>query len=240
MPINVRDSRDRRADGYESSSTVDTRLDSPPDDYDDDDEYDEDPSASLTHQLAATAQGVREVSKELGRTTVHSRIQHVLIVTKARDNGLIRLTRELALYLMLRQQPYIPHSAASSVTDLSRSSERSDRSNGNGRRGIVVYVDSQLRDSKRFDAAGLQREYPQLFEPIARRRSSSTSASSTSLSTMSSSWSAASANGDSRRKDNEGQLRYWTADLCSSAPQLFDFVVTLGGDGTVLFTSWLL
>lgn len=36
-----------------------------------------------------------------------------------------------------------------------------------------------------------------------------------------------------------GQLRYWTAEMCSRTPHLFDFVVTLGGDGTVLFTSWL-
>ncbi|KAK0441767.1 ATP-NAD kinase-like domain-containing protein [Desarmillaria tabescens] len=27
--------------------------------------------------------------------------------------------------------------------------------------------------------------------------------------------------------------------MCSYSPYLFDFVVTLGGDGTVLFTSWL-
>jgi NAD kinase len=38
----------------------------------------------------------------------------------------------------------------------------------------------------------------------------------------------------------EGQLRYWTGEMCSSQPHLFDFVITLGGDGTVLFTSWLL
>ena len=38
----------------------------------------------------------------------------------------------------------------------------------------------------------------------------------------------------------EGQLRYWTPEMCSNTPQLFDFVITLGGDGTVLFTSWLL
>lgn len=62
----------------------------------------------------------------------------------------------------------------------------------------------------------------------------------------------------------EGQLRYWTSEMCSSQPHLFDMVVTvsnqfgrsdrsklmnetdndlrcgqLGGDGTVLFTSWL-
>jgi NAD+ kinase len=33
---------------------------------------------------------------------VHSNVQSVLIVTKARDNRLIKLTRELALYLMLK------------------------------------------------------------------------------------------------------------------------------------------
>jgi NAD+ kinase len=34
-------------------------------------------------------------------------------------------------------------------------------------------------------------------------------------------------------------LRYWTPDLCWSQPEKFDLVITLGGDGTVLFTSWL-
>jgi hypothetical protein len=55
---------------------------------------------SLTRQLAETATGVREMSKQLGRTKVKSNIQSVLIVTKARDNRLIRLTREVAVYLM--------------------------------------------------------------------------------------------------------------------------------------------
>lgn len=55
---------------------------------------------SLTRQLAETATGVREMSKQLGRTKVKSNIQSVLIVTKARDNRLIKLTREVAVYLM--------------------------------------------------------------------------------------------------------------------------------------------
>ena len=76
-------------------------------------------AGTLTKQLAETAVGVREMSKQLGtlcspalelfdssyclgRTRVHSNIQSVLIVTKARDNRLIKLTRELALYLMLK------------------------------------------------------------------------------------------------------------------------------------------
>ncbi|TGZ80486.1 putative NAD kinase [Ascodesmis nigricans] len=34
-------------------------------------------------------------------------------------------------------------------------------------------------------------------------------------------------------------LRYWTPELCSKRPHLIDFVITLGGDGTVLYASWL-
>ena len=49
---------------------------------------------------------------------MHSHFQNVLIVTKARDNRLIKLTRELALYLMLK-----------------------DRGNG---RGMVVYVPARV------------------------------------------------------------------------------------------------
>ncbi|KAJ9111407.1 hypothetical protein QFC19_001176 [Naganishia cerealis] len=185
---------------------------------------------SITRQLAETATGVREMSKQLGRTKVKSNIQHVLIVTKARDNGLIKLTRDVAAYLM------------------SKKTGSNGRSNGNDR-GMVVYVDSQLRTSKRFNAAGLEKEHPEFFKPYSRRRTSS----SASVNTLSASMSdvsllsrANSANGAKRRSDpgrdaenDQGQLRYWTAEMCSSTPSLFDFVVTLGGDGTVLFTSWL-
>ncbi|KAJ5841240.1 NAD+ kinase [Penicillium rubens] len=37
----------------------------------------------------------------------------------------------------------------------------------------------------------------------------------------------------------EGRLKYWDPKLAQEKPHLFDFVVTLGGDGTVLYTSWL-
>jgi NAD+ kinase len=42
-------------------------------------------------------------------------------------------------------------------------------------------------------------------------------------------------------KDDRFQhmLKYWTPDLCWTSPEKFDLVLTLGGDGTVLFTSWL-
>ncbi|KAF7720226.1 Uncharacterized protein PECH_003342 [Penicillium ucsense] len=35
------------------------------------------------------------------------------------------------------------------------------------------------------------------------------------------------------------RLIYWDPKLAQEQPHLFDFVVTLGGDGTVLYTSWL-
>ena len=44
------------------------------------------------------------LTSHLGRTRVRSHIQSILIVTKARDNRLIKLTRELALYLMMKKR----------------------------------------------------------------------------------------------------------------------------------------
>ncbi|KAF8582056.1 ATP-NAD kinase [Ramaria rubella] len=114
------------------------------------------------------------------------------------------LTRELALYLMVTPR--------------------------GGGRGLIVYVDSQLQFSKRFDAEGIEWDHPKLFIQSPQRRASS----SNSLAPLSS---------ESRHETRDrpkddfkrtGQLRYWTSDMCSRSPQLFDFVVTLGGDGTVL------
>lgn len=42
--------------------------------------------------------------------------------------------------------------------------------------------------------------------------------------------------GDNAKSD---RLYFWTEEMCANHPNLFDFVITLGGDGTVLFTSWL-
>ncbi|KAL8703527.1 MAG: hypothetical protein Q9201_003284 [Fulgogasparrea decipioides] len=36
-----------------------------------------------------------------------------------------------------------------------------------------------------------------------------------------------------------GRLKYWDNELCKKHPQLFDFAITLGGDGTLLYASWL-
>lgn len=37
----------------------------------------------------------------------------------------------------------------------------------------------------------------------------------------------------------EPRLKYWDEDVARKHPHSFDFVITLGGDGTVLYASWL-
>ncbi|KAK4129306.1 ATP-NAD kinase [Parathielavia appendiculata] len=125
-------------------------------------------------RLVQTATGVREVSKQLQRRPIKRAVKNVMIVTKARDNQLVLLTRELALFLL--QTPRYG-------SDI----------------GVNVYVDAKLRHSKRFNARGITDQDPRFHE----------------------------------------MLKYWTPDLCWSQPEKFDLVLTLGGDGTVLFTSWL-
>ncbi|KAI9037786.1 putative NAD+ kinase Utr1 [Aspergillus affinis] len=129
----------------------------------------------LSHsRLVQTATGVREVSKQLQRRPIKRAVKNVMIVTKARDNSLVHLTRELTEWLL---------STPRYGSDL----------------GVNVYVDAKLRRSKRFDAPGLTAKEPRF----------------------------------------EKMLNYWTPDLCWTSPEMFDLVLTLGGDGTVLFTSWL-
>lgn len=129
----------------------------------------------LSHsRLVQTATGVREVSKQLQRRPIKRAVRNVMIVTKARDNSLVHLTREVTEWLL---------STPRYGSDV----------------GVNVYVDAKLRNSKRFDTAGLLQK-------------------------------------DSRFAQ---MLHFWTPDLCWTSPDKFDLVLTLGGDGTVLFTSWL-
>ena len=125
-------------------------------------------------RLMQTATSVREISKQLQRRPIKRAVRTIMIVTKARDNKLVYLTRELAEFL------------------LSTPRYKSDV-------GVTVYVDAKLATSKRFDAEGLVALNPKF----------------------------------------ERMLRYWTPDLCRTSPEKFDLVLTLGGDGTVLYTSWL-
>lgn len=80
---------------------------------------------------------------------------------------------------------------------------------------LIVYVDAQLRYSKRFDPDGIRGEYPEFFAPVPRRRSSSSSTVSMHSELSNS------------ESPDEGQLRYWTSDMCSRSPHLFDFVITV-------------
>lgn len=125
-------------------------------------------------RLMQTATSVREISKQLQRRPIKRAVRTIMIVTKARDNNLVYLTRELAQFLL-----------------------RTPRYNSDV--GVTVYVDAKLRASKRFDADGLLATDPRY----------------------------------------EHMLRYWTPDVCWNSPEKFDLVLTLGGDGTVLYTSWL-
>ena len=123
-------------------------------------------------RLMQTATSVREISKQLQRRPIKRAVRNVMIVTKARDNSLVNLTRELAEWLL---------STPRYGLDV----------------GVTVYVDAKLKTSKRFDAPSLLASNPRY----------------------------------------EQMLRYWTPDICWTSPEKFDLVLTLGGDGTVLFTS---
>jgi NAD+ kinase len=125
-------------------------------------------------RLVQTATGVREVSRQLQRRAIKRAVYNVMIVTKARDNDLVVLTRQLAEWLL---------STPRYGSDV----------------GVNVFVDCKLKQSKRFDAPSLIAKDPRF----------------------------------------ESMLQYWTLDLCWSQPEKFDLVMTLGGDGTVLYTSWL-
>lgn len=86
---------------------------------------------SISHsRLMQTAFSVREVSKQLQRRPIKMTVRNVMIVTKARDNALVHLTRELAEWLLTTPR------YGSDV-------------------GVNVYVDYKLQRSKRFDAASL-------------------------------------------------------------------------------------
>ena len=129
----------------------------------------------LSHsRLMQTAASVREVSRQLQRRPLKRAVRNVMIITKARDNKLVELTRELAEWLLATPRY--------------------------GRNvGVNVWVDSKLEKSRRFGLESLLEK-------------------------------------DDRFED---MLHFWTPALCLEQPELFDLVITLGGDGTVLFTSWL-
>jgi NAD+ kinase len=79
----------------------------------------------------------------------------------------------------------------------------------------TVYVEEKLKDNKRFNSRSLVDE----------------------LENQSGLYPEGEVNRD--MKKNDRRLRYWTNEMCRSKPHTFDFVISLGGDGTVLYASWL-
>ncbi|EAQ90604.1 hypothetical protein CHGG_02539 [Chaetomium globosum CBS 148.51] len=137
-------------------------------------------------QLSEMAWGVRELSRRLGSMRLKFRVRTIFVLTKIYDPELIGKTRELCRWLL--------------------DWERDVR--------YTVYVDRELKDNKRFDAAGLVEEVRQDY--VASEEVSEEA-----------SW------------DVAKRLRFWTEEMCRARPHTFDFVITLGGDGTVLYASWL-
>ncbi|VEU20872.1 DEKNAAC101663 [Brettanomyces naardenensis] len=120
-------------------------------------------------ELAKTAYGVRVLAKKFDKATIHLQLNSVMIITKARDNSLVYLTKEIAEWLLHQHQT------------------------------AIVYVDYHLENSRRFDPQGITADIE---------------------------------NGPAR-------LKYWNKQMITEKPDLFDFVITLGGDGTVLYASTL-
>lgn len=79
----------------------------------------------------------------------------------------------------------------------------------------TVWVQDKLKDNKKFDTEGLIKEVAKGY---------------------------AEAEGVDEDAACEGlrrRLRFWDEGMCRSKPHTFDFVISLGGDGTVLYASWL-
>lgn len=133
-------------------------------------------------QLSEMAWGVRELSRRLGSVRLKFRARNIFLLTKVYDQELIPKTRDLAAWLL--------------------SPERGVR--------YVVYVEKDLKESKKFDANGMLEDLRKAYGQDSKE-----------------------ADGLSRR------LRVWDENMCRTRPHTFDFVITLGGDGTVLYASWL-
>lgn len=118
-------------------------------------------------ELAETANGVRMLAKNLAKATIQLEVKAIMIVTKARDNSLIYLTREIVDYLLAKNKD------------------------------ITIYVDRNLQKLKRFNAVNL-------YETVPKAKK---------------------------------YVKYWDKKFALQNPQKFDLVVTLGGDGTVLYVS---
>ncbi|KAI0541030.1 ATP-NAD kinase-like domain-containing protein [Xylaria digitata] len=79
----------------------------------------------------------------------------------------------------------------------------------------IIYIEDALKSNKRFDMPGLVEEI-RLEYIEAGEMDQDTPAEAISR-----------------------RIRVWTEEMCRKRPHTWDFVITLGGDGTVLYASWL-
>lgn len=119
--------------------------------------------------LAKNVHTVRTLNKSLNRATVNLGRDKVVIVTKARDNSLVYLTKELTEWLLITYPD------------------------------MCVYVDLKLKNSFRFNAKGMIKDIPTASD----------------------------------------RLQYWDRSTLKGDANSISFVITLGGDGTVLHASTL-
>lgn len=125
-------------------------------------------TATKSHfQLSSTAYGVRMLCRDLSNTKVELEVENLLIVTKKHDVSLIYLTRELVEWILIHHKK------------------------------ITVYVEKELKDSKKFGAEDLYKD----------------------------------------SKCAERRIKYWDSNFVAEHDNFFDLILTLGGDGTVLFVS---
>lgn len=78
----------------------------------------------------------------------------------------------------------------------------------------TVYLERDLKTNKQFNAEGLIDELKKDYIEAGELEEEN-------------------ANAITRR------LRWWDEQMCRTRPHTFDFAITLGGDGTVLYASWL-
>jgi NAD+ kinase len=79
----------------------------------------------------------------------------------------------------------------------------------------TVYVQDKLRSNKKFDVNGVIDEVSKGYVEAGKMDEQAVKEALTK------------------------RLRYWDENMCRTRPHTFDFVISLGGDGTVLYASWL-
>lgn len=78
----------------------------------------------------------------------------------------------------------------------------------------TVYLEKELKTNRQFDAPGLVEELRKDYVASGEME-------------------------EENSKDISKRLRWWDEHMCRTRPHTFDFAITLGGDGTVLYASWL-